>query len=158
MKGLNAAIITAKKTQLVKACEEVNTEGKETANSVKLALIHIYNQLVHSVSKHGYVVIGGTTNECIPDDKVIVINSKQNILYKIYALAHEAGHLLTLEKCSEEFGDRVVTGKKHFWPSLEAELRAWHTADKIMRRIRLYSPDYLKYKHACLRTYYRTLS
>lgn len=158
MKGLNAGSINAKRSQWLRDYVGSITNGSVTRESVEQLLNEIYERLVTAVYQKGYVVISGNTNECIPDDKVIIINPKQNILYKLYALAHETGHLLTLNKCSEEFGERVVTGNKHYWPSLEAELRAWNAADKIMKRLMLYSPDYLKYKHACLRTYYRTLS
>ena len=102
----------------------------------------------------GYRIVPGKVNSFIPDSKTITINMRQKPLKRAWNTAHEIGHALTLNRCIQEFGKRVLTGAEREWPALEAEFRAWRETDKILRRLKLYSTEYLKYKHKCIRSYY----
>ena len=104
--------------------------------------------------KLGYTIIAGKENVCIFSTKTIVLNMRQSRLKRAWTTAHEVAHALTLKKCIKEIGLRSVSGANHEWPSLEAEFRAWKTTDRLMRKLNMYSPEYLKYKHACIRSYY----
>jgi hypothetical protein len=75
-------------------------------------------------------------------------------LKRLWVIAHELGHALTLDQCIHNFGLRAATGAHHTWPSTESEVQAWHEADKIIKKLKLYTVDYLKFKHECLRSYY----
>jgi hypothetical protein len=105
----------------------------------------------------GYRIVPAKENAFVPDDKIITVNTRQKPLKRAWNTAHEIGHAITLDKCIAEFGKRALTGADHEWPCLEAEFRAWRETDKIMRKLGLYSTDYLKYKHSCIRSYYCSL-
>jgi hypothetical protein len=118
------------------------------ALSQKLAkLERVANQL-------GYLVAPGKENAFLPELKTITINTRQKRLKRAWNLAHEIGHAKTLSRCVQEFGRRALTGADREWPSLEVEFRAWRETDKILRRLGLYTTEYLKYKHHCIRSYY----
>jgi len=114
-----------------------------------------YDQLVITASELGYTVVRGKSDQAFTYEKKITINTKQTIFNQIISLAHEIGHLLTLDWCIAQFGDRVLSGPPGYWPALESELMAWNAADWLLQRLNLYGPKYIKQKHICLRTYYR---
>ena len=157
MKGLNALSKIVRKYQSPKGSVENTTKELDISSALSRDaeyLNNVYYLLKKSVMRRGYTVIFGQTTECICEDNVVVLNRKLKLLKRVYSLAHEAGHIITLDRCVDLFGDRVFTGGSHHWPSLEAEVQAWNVADKVMRRVKLYSAEYVKYKHACLRSYY----
>jgi hypothetical protein len=102
----------------------------------------------------GYRIVPGKENAFVPEDKTITINTRQKLVKRAWNIAHEIGHAMTLSRCIEELGRRALTGADHEWPALESEFRAWRETDKLMRKLKLYSDDYLKYKHSCIRSYY----
>jgi len=107
----------------------------------------------------GYVVRPGLNNACMFSIKEVTYNNNQRYLKKIYAIAHELGHAATIGACKDEFGEKVITGRSDYtatrWYILEAELRAWEFAEYLGRKFGFYGPKMLKYKHSCLRSYYR---
>ena len=105
-------------------------------------------------NKLGYQIVPGKDNTLIPAEKTITINMRQKLIKRVWNTAHEIGHALTLTRCMNEVGMRALTGAPYEWPCLESELRAWHEADKLMRRLSVYSNEYLRYKHSCIRSYY----
>jgi len=120
------------------------------ALSRKLARLEKYATAI------GYKIIPGKENACIPESKVITVNTRQKVIKRIWMIAHEIGHAVTIKKCIKEIGRRALTGANHEWPALEAELRAWRVTDKIIRTLKVYDEAYLKYKHSCIRSYYRS--
>lgn len=114
-----------------------------------------YDQLKIIAELLGYSIEAGTEDKIYKDENRIIINGKQTIFNQIVSLAHEIGHVLTLDWCIANFGMRVLTGPSGYWPALESELRAWEAADKLLTKLGVYSSQYLKQKHICLRTYYR---
>jgi len=105
-------------------------------------------------NKLGFKIIPGRESTCVIDDKIITVNTRQKPIKRVWSTAHEIGHALTLTRCISEVGKRAVTGASYEWPCLESEFRAWHAADKIVRKLGLYDAEYLKYKHSCIRSYY----
>jgi hypothetical protein len=112
------------------------------------------DRLEELANKIGYEVVPNSTNEFLPDAQIIKYNSRQKLINKIFALGHEIGHALTYPSCLQDLGEKAFSGPVNTWRSREAELRAWEEADKLMRIIGLYGPEYFQYKHRCIRTYY----
>lgn len=110
-------------------------------------------KLEKAANSIGYIVTPGRQNECRVDSRVITINTRQSLEKRAWALAHELGHAKTYKRCMEEVGERACT-HEHEWPSLEWELRAWAVADKLLRKLNLFTKEYMQWKHACLRSYY----
>jgi len=102
----------------------------------------------------GCIVIPGRENTYLHKEKIIVVNMRQKPLKRAWSIAHEIGHAMTLGVCIQEFGNRMGTCTDYTWPSVETELRAWCKSDELMRDLKLYSKEYLKYKHSCIRSYY----
>jgi Zn-dependent peptidase ImmA (M78 family) len=115
-------------------------------------------RLEQYANKLGYKVLPGKYAVCYDKSKVkcIHINYRCSIKNRIFCLAHEIGHALTIASYEQEMGSCLKRSSESQWPVLERELHAWAKADKLLRKLKLYTADYLKYKHACLRTYYRT--
>jgi len=115
-------------------------------------------KLERLANKLGVRVVPGNANTYIPTNKIITVNMRQKPEKRAWSIAHEIGHVLTLDLCIVEMGIRALTGADHELPCLEAEIRAWYETDKIMRKLKLFSNEYIKYKHACIRSYYCSLN
>lgn len=113
-------------------------------------------KLEQLANKLGCIVIPGKRNIYLHRERIIVVNMRQKPLKRAWSIAHEIGHAMTLGASIQEFGNRMLTRMDHTWPSVETEFRAWCKSDKLMRDLNLYSKEYLKYKHSCMRSYYLT--
>jgi hypothetical protein len=111
-------------------------------------------KLIRRSSAIGFIVRYGKSDECKLRKKIIVINSRQKTIHKIFSLAHELGHALSDPKCIRDLGAASYTKRTGSWVSIEYEVRAWGIADKLLKKLDLYTLDYLAYKHKCLRAYY----
>jgi len=120
-----------------------------------MGLAHKLQKLEQLANRMGYTIAPGKENLCEPGEsrKRIVLNTRQAPIKRAWVLAHEIGHAKTYKKCMQEIGDSAC-GPEHEWPSLEWEFRAWREADKLIRKLGLFSREYMKYKHSCLRSYY----
>jgi len=122
----------------------------------------IISQLIEMGRSLGYVVRPGVRNCCSYGLKEITYNGKQKPLRKIFSLAHEIGHAVTHSECESTWGGKAIYGHSDYvptrWYILESELKAWEFAEYLGRKMGFLGPKMMKYKHACLRTYYRFLT
>lgn len=118
------------------------------------ALVEKLKILIKKVEDHGFSVRYGNKDECMINSKLLIIHGRQKTINKIFSLAHEFGHALTIPKCIGELGSESFYKRYGSWPSLEYEIKAWIAADKLVRKLRLYTSEYIAYKHKCLRSHY----
>jgi len=105
----------------------------------------------------GYPVVPGKNCRAFFYSKKITMNTRLCVEKQIYALAHEIGHVATVKRCVKQFGTNLFSiARSTPWYTLEAELTAWNYAEKLAKRLGFYSVNLLKYKHSCLRSYYRS--
>jgi len=117
-------------------------------------LISKYYRLENIAKDLKLTIKSGRKTKCDLDNKVIKINPKNKLINKIYLLAHELGHAMSLSQCIDDWGLARVCHTKITREKLESELLAWYRADKLIKGIDLYNEDYLKLKHKCLKSYY----
>ena len=95
------------------------------------------------------------TDEDIPC--TITYTSPQNIRTRLWATAHELGHLILIQSSDPELAERFTNASGNFW-EIEAEFQAWAIADVLLEQLnpKFYEENYMRWKHTQLKTYYRS--
>lgn len=86
--------------------------------------------------------------------RVVYLNERGKIANLVFLVCHEIGHVCTEDGCEDLASAYSVQPIPHCWFARESEFRAWQVADKLVKSLGLESPEYFKFKHFCLRTYY----
>jgi len=76
---------------------------------------------------------------------------------KLWAIAHELGHLIALNNYRPQLAKKIESAKPGSFWQLEDELQAWGIADVLLHQLNpsFYCEDYIKWKHEQLKSYYR---
>jgi len=133
----------------------INASLVVKVRTIKAGLI----QLHRLADLYNIAILPGRVNELDPttDEPVIRIRTNQSQRKKLWNIAHELGHILAINDYPAELLESFnASASGTFW-ELEDELQAWSYADILLRQLnpKFYSREYIKYKHQCLRTYYR---
>ena len=125
--------------------------------------INLLTKVLSFVERKIKIVFSKKENMFVPDDKLIIINTKQNIIRQTIFLLHEFGHYEILSSNSRKYKNRFVLyydpkkiTKEIKLKILDEEFEAWAIAEKFSSKLRI--KKYLKeefdlVKLSCLQSY-----
>jgi hypothetical protein len=138
--------------------ESKNVQGdqntKDFVQSTTEKIERAIQEIVKFAEIKGFIVRFSNKSEYVIDDNIIYVDSRTTPEKKLFLLAHEVGHALTLQLCIDRFGKKVLFGNESRWPALESEFAAWQKADEILAHLGLYTESYVRLKHKLLAGYY----
>ena len=82
----------------------------------------------------------------------ITYTSPQNLRTRLWAVAHELGHVIIVNNAGSQLAEKFTTGLG-IW-ELEAELQAWAVADTLINQLnhKFNEENYIRWKHNQLKT------